>query len=81
LDKPVTQFVVEEAISSGIDDIIITGRSKRTIEDYFDLSPELENHLAQSDKRDELEQIGQSPLWLTSIIFGKKRQKGLEMQF
>ena len=40
VDKPVIQFVVEEAISSCIDDIIIiTGRGKRTIEDYFDFSP------------------------------------------
>lgn len=40
VDKPVIQFVVEEAISSGIDDIIIvTGRGKRTIEDHFDFSP------------------------------------------
>ena len=40
VDKPVIQFVIEEAVSSGIDDIIIiTGRGKRTIEDYFDFSP------------------------------------------
>ncbi|VVB71644.1 Bifunctional protein GlmU [uncultured archaeon] len=42
VDKPVIQYVVEEAISSGIDDIlIITGRGKRAIEDHFDLSCEL----------------------------------------
>ena len=45
-------------IASGIDDIIIiTGRGKRTIEDYFDFSPQLENHLAQSDKQQQLEQM------------------------
>jgi UTP--glucose-1-phosphate uridylyltransferase len=46
IDRPVIQYVVEEAIASGIDDlIIITGRNKRAIEDYFDDSPELEMHL------------------------------------
>jgi len=45
IDKPIIQFVVEEAIASGIEDIIIiTGRGKRAIEDYFDTSPELESH-------------------------------------
>ena len=58
VDKPVIQFVVEEAIASGIDDIIIiTGRGKRTIEDYFDFSPELENHLAHNGKYAQLEEI------------------------
>jgi UTP--glucose-1-phosphate uridylyltransferase len=58
VDKPVIQFVVEEALSSGIDDIIIvTGRGKRTIEDYFDTSPELENHLARAEKHQQLKQI------------------------
>ncbi|MCK5109790.1 MAG: NTP transferase domain-containing protein, partial [Methanosarcinales archaeon] len=46
IDKPIIQFVVEEAVASGIDDIlIITGRGKRALEDYFDTSPELESHL------------------------------------
>lgn len=50
IDKPVIHYVVEEAIASGKDDIIfITGRSKRSIEDYFDDSPELENHLKQKN--------------------------------
>ena len=51
IDKPVIQYVVEEAIASGIDDIIIiTGRGKRAIEDYFDTSPEIEHHLFQNKK-------------------------------
>ena len=46
IDKPVIHYVVEEAIASGIDDIIIiTGRGKRAIEDYFDAAPELEMRL------------------------------------
>jgi len=46
VDKPVIQYVVEEAVNSGIDDIIIiTGRNKRAIEDHFDRSLELEDRL------------------------------------
>jgi len=58
INKPIIQFVVEEAILSGIDDIlIITGRGKRSIEDYFDTSPELENHLFQNKKYDLLKEV------------------------
>jgi len=58
IDKPVIQFVVEEAILSGIEDIIIiTGRGKRAIEDYFDTSPELENHLRQNEKYEALREV------------------------
>ena len=49
VDKPVIQYVVEEAVASGIDDIlIITGRGKRAIEDHFDRSFELEHRLKES---------------------------------
>ncbi|WP_308219126.1 sugar phosphate nucleotidyltransferase [Methanoplanus endosymbiosus] len=45
IDRPIIHYVVEEAINSGIEDLIlITGRSKRPIEDYFDDSPELKMH-------------------------------------
>ena len=55
IDTPIIQFAVEEAIVSGIEDIIIiTGRGKRAIEDYFDTSPELENHLLTTNKIDLL---------------------------
>ena len=58
IDKPVIQFVVEEAISAGIEDIIIiTGRGKRAIEDYFDSSPELELHLQKNGKTEILKEI------------------------
>lgn len=53
IDKPVIQYVVEEAIQSGIEDIlIITGRGKRAIEDYFDASPELELYLRKNNKKE-----------------------------
>ncbi len=59
IDTPVIQYVVEEAIASGIEDIIIiTGRGgKRAIEDYFDDSPELEMHLAKKHQTDMLKLV------------------------
>jgi UTP--glucose-1-phosphate uridylyltransferase len=58
VDKPAIQYVVEEAVRAGIEDIlIITGRGKRTIEDHFDRSIELENRLEQTGKFDELKQV------------------------
>lgn len=51
VDKPIIQYVVEEAIASGIEDIlIITGRHKRAIEDHFDRSVELESFLSRNNK-------------------------------
>ncbi len=58
VDKPAIQYVVEEAVRSGITDIlIITGRGKRGLEDHFDRSFELEHSLEQSGKTEELEQM------------------------
>ena len=58
IDKPAIQYVVEEAVAAGLDDILfITGRSKRAIEDHFDRSPELEASLAASGKTDELAMV------------------------
>lgn len=58
IDKPVIQYVVEEAIKSGIKDVIIvTGRGKRAIEDYFDLSPELEAYLSERNEYSLLQEI------------------------
>jgi len=54
VDKPTIQYIIEEAIESGIEDIlIITGRNKRAIEDHFDISVELEMNL-EKGKKDEL---------------------------
>lgn len=58
VDKPVMQYLVEEAISAGCTDIIIvTGRSKRAIEDHFDSNPELEQRLDNSWKFDYLKKV------------------------
>jgi UTP--glucose-1-phosphate uridylyltransferase len=58
VDKPGIQYVVEEAVAAGITDIlIITGRSKRTIEDHFDRSLELEASLEKSGKHEQAEEM------------------------
>ncbi len=61
VDKPTIQYIVEEAIESGIEDIIIvTGKGKRAIEDHFDNSFELEHNLLEKEKFDLLEKVQQS---------------------
>ena len=58
VDKPGIQYVVEEAVRAGITDIlIVTGRSKKTVEDHFDRSPELEAVLARSGKEEQAERM------------------------
>lgn len=58
VDKPTIQYIIEEALASGIEDIlIITGRSKRAIEDHFDRSIELELNLEAAHKEQELEMV------------------------
>ena len=58
VDTPTLQYIIEEAANSGIEDIlIITGRGKRSIEDHFDKSYELENELRRTGKNDYMEQI------------------------
>ncbi len=58
IDKPLVQYVVEEAVASGIEQILfVTGRGKRSLEDHFDLSIELEAHLYDKGKDAELSQV------------------------
>lgn len=58
VDKPTIQYIVEEAIASGIEDIIIvTGKGKRSIEDHFDYAFELEQNLKEKEKFELLEQV------------------------
>ncbi len=58
VDKPVIQYVIEDAISAGIEDIlIVTGSLKRSIEDHFDYSFELEHRLEEAGKMKQLEEI------------------------
>ena len=58
VDKPTIQYVVEEAVASGLEEIIlVTGRNKRAIEDHFDAAFELEYYLQDRGKTEELAQI------------------------
>lgn len=58
IDKPTIQYIVEEAVASGIEDIIIvTGKNKRAIEDHFDNAFELEANLLKKEKFDMLEKV------------------------
>src|SRR5438552_7035415 len=58
VDKPAIQFVVEEAVASGMREIlIVTGRTKRAIEDHFDTNVELDNHLEKSGRPTALEDL------------------------
>jgi len=61
VDKPTIQYIVEEAIASGIEDIIIvTGKGKRAIEDHFDNAWELEENLVAKEKFDLLKKVKES---------------------
>lgn len=74
INIPAIHFVVEEAIRSGIEDIIIiTARGKRSIEDYFDDSPELESFLEQNQK-DHLLQIVQNISTLADIHYIRQKE-------
>jgi UTP--glucose-1-phosphate uridylyltransferase len=65
VDKPVIQYGVEEAVQSGVTNIVIvTGRGKNAIEDHFDVNVELESFLEQRGKKSQLEEIRQ----ITSLI-------------
>ena len=78
VDTPTIQFIVEEAVSSGIEDIIIvTGRSKRAIEDHFDKSYELEEELKKSGKEDLLSQIRDISNLVNIHYIRQKEPKGL----
>jgi UTP--glucose-1-phosphate uridylyltransferase len=58
VDKPVIQYLVEEAVASGIEEIIfVTGRGKRAIEDHFDVSYELEDTLVEKNKHELLDAV------------------------
>lgn len=78
VDKPTIQYIIEEAVASGIEDIIIvTGRGKRAIEDHFDKSYELEETLAKKEKWDLLQEV-QSISNLANIHYIRQKEpKGL----
>src|SRR5690554_3524438 len=78
VDKPTIQYIVEEAVASGIEDIIIvTGRTKRAIEDHFDNAPELERNLEEKGKLKLLEKVQYSSNLANIHYIRQKEPKGL----
>ena len=78
VDKPAIQYIVEEAVNSGITDIlIITNRGKGVIEDHFDRSPELEERLLASGKKDVYDQVVSISKLANIYIVRQKETKGL----
>ncbi|HFR4160483.1 TPA: UTP--glucose-1-phosphate uridylyltransferase GalU [Bacillus cereus] len=77
VDKPTIQYIVEEAIESGIEDIIIvTGKGKRAIEDHFDHSFELEQNLLEKGKHEILKKVQESSK-INIHYIRQKEPKGL----
>lgn len=78
LSKPVIQYVVEEAVAAGVDDVlVVTGRGKRAIEDHFDRSVELEDLLERAGNTDKLRQIRAIPDLANVFYVRQGRPRGL----
>jgi UTP--glucose-1-phosphate uridylyltransferase len=78
IDTPAIHYVVKEAIETGLDDIIIiTGRGKRAVEDYFDESPEMEMYLAKHKKDDLLRTIREISTMANVHYIRQKEPRGL----
>ncbi|GGA43215.1 UTP--glucose-1-phosphate uridylyltransferase GalU [Paenibacillus physcomitrellae] len=78
VDKPTIQYIIEEAVASGIEDIIIvTGKGKRSIEDHFDNSFELEHHLSEKRKWDLLEEVRKPSNMADIHYIRQKEPRGL----
>ncbi|MHA7139563.1 UTP--glucose-1-phosphate uridylyltransferase GalU [Rossellomorea arthrocnemi] len=78
VDKPTIQYIIEEAIESGIEDIIIvTGKGKRAIEDHFDHSFELEQNLLDKGKFELLSEVQKSSKLVDIHYIRQKEPKGL----
>ena len=74
IDKPLVQYVVEEAVNAGIEQIIfVTGRSKRAIEDHFDIAFELEALLHEKGKHSERDAV-RSLADLVNIFYVRQKQ-------
>ena len=78
VDKPTLQYIIEEAIESGIEEIlIVTGRNKKSIEDHFDRSVELELELEQKGKTAMLEMVQDISNMVNIHYIRQKEPKGL----
>ena len=78
VDKPVIQYIVEEAVAAGIEEIlIITNRGKSPIEDYFDYAPDLEERLVKDGKQSEAETVRAVADMADVFFLRQKETKGL----
>ena len=78
VDKPVLQYIIEEAVAAGIEDIlIVTNRAKSAMDDYFDYYPELEHRLEAAGKEKELEAVKQAADLANIFYVRQKETKGL----
>ncbi len=78
VDKPAIQYIVEEAVKSGIEDIlIVTSRGKAIVEDHFDRSPELEDRLLKAGKTQQYEELRRIAELANITYVRQKETKGL----
>ena len=78
VDKPTIQYIMEEVAAAGIEEVIlITGREKGSIEDHFDTSTELENHLKKKGKEDLLRMVREISEMVTLVSVRQKEPLGL----
>lgn len=78
VDKPTIQYIMEEVASAGIEEVIlITGREKGSIEDHFDISTELENHLRKKGRTDLLKMVQDIAGMVTLVSVRQKEPLGL----
>ena len=78
VDKPVIQYIIEEAVAAGIEDIlVVTNRAKSAMDDYFDYYPELEERLARAGKERELSEVRRAADLANIFYVRQKETKGL----
>ena len=78
VDKPVIQYIIEEAVDAGIEDIlVVTNRAKSAMDDYFDYYPELEERLARAGKERELAEVRRAADLANIFYVRQKETKGL----
>ena len=78
VDKPTIQYIMEEVVAAGIEEVVlITGREKGSIEDHFDTSVELENHLKKKNRKDLLKMVQDISEMVTLVSVRQKEPLGL----
>lgn len=78
VDKPVIQYIIEEAVAAGIEDIlVVTNRAKSAMDDYFDYHPELESQLLRSGKLGEVEKVRRTADLANIFYVRQKETRGL----